>query len=461
MELFSILILMAAIGNLSLGAFILFKNLKNAINRSFGFFAIITGLWVFVNFLFEMTTEEFFLKLAYSLGVLVPVTGLIWIYLFGQPKLSNACKILLITLSSVAIFLACACFINNWIVETINSVIQTGPLFYLYAFYIFLIILLALIKISQILIRSQGIKKEQAKFILIGIGAFSFASLFVSIVLPFVFQDTSFSQLDSPSSIFFVALSAYAILKHHLFKIKVIATELLVGLITVILLTDLLSSKTLSATLLKTAILIAFIYLGWSLIKSVWREIHQKEKMEEMAIELRKVNTKLKKLDEAKSEFISIASHQLRTPLSAIIGYLSMVLEGTYGKISEKVQKPISNVFRASKQLNKLVNTLLNVSRIEAGKIKLEAKKISLQQVLEPIVEEFKILASEKGLYLKLSIPSSLPEINLDTEKINQVIMNLIDNSIKYTEKGGINIKVIERNQNSILIEIADTGLGM
>ena len=99
----------------------------------------------------------------------------------------------------------------------------------------------------------------------------------------------------------------------------------------------------------------------------------------------------MKKLDKAKSEFISIASHQLRTPLSAIKGYLSMIIEGSYGKISKKIEKPVTNVFQASNQLNELVNTLLNVSRIEAGKIKLDAKKISLKEVLEPIIEKFKI----------------------------------------------------------------------
>jgi signal transduction histidine kinase len=98
---------------------------------------------------------------------------------------------------------------------------------------------------------------------------------------------------------------------------------------------------------------------------------------------------------------------------------------------------------------------------LKPAKFKLEAKKMSIRLVLEPIVEEFKIVAKEKGLYLKLSIPSSLPQVPLDAEKINQVLMNVVDNAIKYTEKGGIEIRVREKGKNAVLIEIADTGLGM
>ncbi len=122
--------------------------------------------------------------------------------------------------------------------------------------------------------------------------------------------------------------------------------------------------------------------------------------------------------------------------------------------------RPISNVFRVSRQLNQLVNALLSISRIEAGKITLEAKPTSLKKILDHIVEEFKVLAQEKGLYLKLTIPSDLPLISLDEEKINQVIMNLVDNSIKYTQKGGIVIKCEMKNEK-IKIEIRDTGMGM
>ncbi len=255
---------------------------------------------------------------------------------------------------------------------------------------------------------------------------------------------------------------SYAMVKYRLFEIKVVLTSLFVTLIAGLLLFNVVDSPTTFDYIWKGSLFIAFLIFGYLLIKSVWREIRQREKMEKMTIKLKEVNEKLKILDRAKSEFLSIASHQLRTPLSAIKGYLSMILEGSYGKVSKKVKKPIANVFKASNQLNQLVNTLLNVSRIESGKIKLETKKIRLKEIIAPIVEEFMLTAKEKGLYLKLSMPASLPLMSLDKQKINQVIMNIIDNAIKYTETGGITIKTTEsKNKKKILIQISDTGLGM
>jgi signal transduction histidine kinase len=231
-------------------------------------------------------------------------------------------------------------------------------------------------------------------------------------------------------------------------------------LITVLLIFNIADSITAPEYIWKTFLLGLFLVFGYLLIKNNSKQLQQKKKMEEITKELQGANFRFKELNKTKSEFISIASHQLRTPLSIIIGYLSMILEGAYGKISKKTVKPISNAFIASKQLNKLVNTLLNVSHIEAGKIKLEAEKMPVKEMLEPIVEEFKITAKKKGLYLRLSIPASLPQISLDQEKINQVIMNIIDNAIKYTEIGGIVVKATTL-KNKILIQITDTGLGM
>jgi len=140
--------------------------------------------------------------------------------------------------------------------------------------------------------------------------------------------------------------------------------------------------------------------------KKLEREVEKATK------ELKEAYEKLKNLDRAKSEFISIASHQLRTPLAAIKGYISMFLEGTYGKLSEKIKEPMENVYKSNERLIKLVNDLLNVSRIETGKIKLELQKTSIEDVISNIINELKIEAEKKNIYLKWQEPKKpLPEI--------------------------------------------------
>ncbi|MEA3293034.1 MAG: ATP-binding protein [Patescibacteria group bacterium] len=170
---------------------------------------------------------------------------------------------------------------------------------------------------------------------------------------------------------------------------------------------------------------------------------------------------KLEKLDKAKSEFIAITSHQLRTPLTIIKGYLSMALDGTYGGVSKKLQRVMKNIYESNERLIRLVNSLLNISRIETGKIALNIEKISLEKLISDIVSELKIEAKNKKIYLRFQKPkTSLSKISIDKDKMRQCIVNLIDNAIKYTEKGGVVIKLI-KEKTKIKIIVSDTGHGI
>jgi len=185
------------------------------------------------------------------------------------------------------------------------------------------------------------------------------------------------------------------------------------------------------------------------------------KEIEKATKELREAYEELKKLDKAKSEFISIASHQLRTPLTAVKGYLSMILEGSYGKIPEKTQRPMENVYQSNERLIKLVNDILNVTRIETGGLEMKFEKSSLEEVINTVVEELKGTADQKGIFLKFEKPKEpLPKILIDKDKIRQVILNVIDNAIRYTNKGGVTIKCKMQNAKC-KIEVSDTGEGM
>jgi len=185
------------------------------------------------------------------------------------------------------------------------------------------------------------------------------------------------------------------------------------------------------------------------------------KKVEEQTRELKMALESLKKLDEAKSEFISIASHQLRTPLTAIKGYISMILEGSYGKIVEKARTPMENVYKSNERLIDLVNNLLSISRIESGKMEFEPEEASIEEVIDGVVFDMKINAEKKELYLKWEkCEPALPRILLDKDKMRQVILNLVDNAIKYTKKGGITIKC-QTSNDKLQIVISDTGGGM
>jgi len=172
-------------------------------------------------------------------------------------------------------------------------------------------------------------------------------------------------------------------------------------------------------------------------------------------------NIHLQRLDVAKSEFLSIASHQLRTPLTAIKGYISMIIEGDYGKAPTPMLKILKDVFESSNRLARLINIFLNVSRIEAGKFHLDLSETDFEKTLGEVIKELTPIAEAKKLKLIFKKPKiSLPPIKVDKDKIKDVIYNLIDNSIKYTPAGKVTI-TLEKIDNSILTSIKDTGIGI
>jgi len=189
--------------------------------------------------------------------------------------------------------------------------------------------------------------------------------------------------------------------------------------------------------------------------KTLQKEVERQTKT------LKEANIKLEQLDKAKSEFVSIASHQLRTPLSVIKGYISMLLEGLWGEVSPEQKRHLEMVYLSNERLIKLIEDLLMVSRIEAGRLEFDFQMVSLSDIAENVVNELKPLADKKGLYLRYEKPAKpLPKIKADPLKIRQVVMNLIDNAIHYTEKGGAAVR-LKQEKDKIIFSIQDTGIGI
>src|SRR3989339_700225 len=162
-----------------------------------------------------------------------------------------------------------------------------------------------------------------------------------------------------------------------------------------------------------------------------------------------------------KSEFLSIASHQLRTPVSALKGYLSMMMEGDFGPIPEKIKKLIADLFDSASRLARTINVFLNVSRIEAGRLKLEKKPMQISDLITGVVTELASSAKNKGLMLTYEASKETPPlIYADSDKLREVILNLIDNAIKYTPTGSIKIST-EIKGDSLEFSSQDTGVGI
>lgn len=168
-----------------------------------------------------------------------------------------------------------------------------------------------------------------------------------------------------------------------------------------------------------------------------------------------------KEVDKAKSEFVSLASHQLRTPLTAISWYTEMILKGDVGKIDPKQKKYLDEIYKGNKRMIGLVNTLLNVSRIELGTFAILPQKIKIQGVLQEMVREIKHLATDKKIKLVENYEKNLPEIIIDPKLIQIISENLLSNAVKYTPHGGQVSLMVMKKGPSLLISVKDTGYGI
>lgn len=186
------------------------------------------------------------------------------------------------------------------------------------------------------------------------------------------------------------------------------------------------------------------------------------QRIDEATKELRMSNAQLRKLDEAKDEFISMASHQLRTPLTSIKGYIDMMLEGDAGEITPVQRKFLTEAFVSSERMVHLINDFLNVSRLQTGKFMIDKRPTDLVKVVEQELDSLKINASGRQLTFSYKASKDVPKkLLLDEGKIRQVVMNFADNALYYS-KPETTIKVtLTCEEGDVVLRVKDTGIGV
>jgi signal transduction histidine kinase len=177
--------------------------------------------------------------------------------------------------------------------------------------------------------------------------------------------------------------------------------------------------------------------------------------------ELRTTNKQLQRLDAAKDEFISMASHQLRTPLTSVKGYISMVLEGDMGHITKQQREVLEEAFASSERMVHLIGDFLNVSRLKTGKFIIDRRSSDLVKVITQEIASLQSTAKAHNLELSFRQPSYFPILYLDEAKIRQVVMNFIDNAIYYSREGTAIKVALSISDGSAVLTVKDTGIGV
>jgi len=319
--------------------------------------------------------------------------------------------------------------------------------------YILIILYLHISKIKK------SSKEEKKWFKLILLSELAALSL---LMLTFVFFNSQSIILILFPIILTISLIRWlATVWHQFISYKVLTAQLIASLVVIFSLLNFTESSGYEELLLGIILTGALASLAYLLVRSVINEVQKKRHVQKVVRDIYKANKRLKQIDKAKSEFISIASHQLRTPLTSVKGFTSLILEDAFGKVTPKQRKNIEKIFINNEKLILLVEDMLNASRLEAGRLEYEFLKVDIVEIVESVVQNLKLQAKNKKLYLRFKKPKvKVPLILGDQRKITEVLGNLVDNAIKYTKKGGIEIS-IQRSKKVLKIKVKDTGIGL
>jgi signal transduction histidine kinase len=299
-----------------------------------------------------------------------------------------------------------------------------------YVFYQIFLILYFILSYITLYIQykesSDGNVKQQIKYIFFGALCASLFGSVTNLIFP-VIGVFNFTWLGPIFTLILVTSIFIAILRYHLFNIKIIITELFAILIIIMLLVDLFLEKNSALLMIKAVVLIVVTIFAYFLLKSVYQEVSLREQVEKLAKDLKQTNQnledandRLKELDQLKSEFLSLATHQIRAPLTAIKGYASLILEGDYGKITQPVESAVKNIFESCQSLVLIVNDFLDISRIEQGRMKYEMTDFDISLLVSDIVQKLKPNIESAGLSVSIDLPKEKISVYLDQNKIKR-----------------------------------------
>ena len=450
-----------------LGFFVLQSDSKNLQNRTF-FLAMLTfGSWVFLDSVFWAANRSDVIMFVWSMLVFIePIVHMCMLYLVYILSTGRDMPFRY-KLIAVLIFLPQFFLVpTTYTLSSFDlSLCLPNEVFFSYYSYCIEVIFIIWITLFGILYHNKAVEnKNRREMVYITSGVVLFLLSFTGgNIYGSIAEDWTIGAIGLFGMIILSIFFAYSIVRFQTFDIKVISTQVLV--VTLIVLSGaqvLLAKDTTTNLILTLSTFLLVIVFGSFLVMAVKQEVKRKEELQAVTIRLANANTELKRLDLAKSEFISIASHQLRTPLTAIKGYVSLILEGSYGPVSATVQDILNKVYTVNNRMSQLVEDLLSISRIESGRVNYTFGPVQLEALVAEIVDVFFVMAKNKNITLKMKLPKvPLPALTLDGNKIKEVVSNLIDNGLKYNSpKGKVTVSLVQQGEFACIL-VEDTGIGV
>jgi len=452
---------------LFLGGVVFVHGPRVTTNRLFAVWVIFTVLWMVCNYLENVNAFNLQLREAFLHGdfwAAMIASGFIMLFtLKFLDKDVPAKKLVTCFLPAAVLSLAS---LTPWLFSDVylagNADIRftEGPIFYVYA----PVTIAYLVLPSIFMLRRRMLVKDHRRGQITPVAIGLAVSTLVSLIINLFFQNVLSADLFRIGIyvwLFFIIGVSWSIGRHKFLNVRFVIVEILLLGILATMVTRTILSVSLSEVMINTVSLTILLILGFAMIRSFLNEERQKIEVQKLATELAASNKRLRQLDDLKTTMVSIASHQIRGPLGGIRGYLTMFRDGDLGAINDKQKEIVTLNLNVTTRLLNAVETFLDITKLESGALTLRKEVLPLDEAVKDVHDEFLLPASKKGIALSLAFDCERPVwVEFDPEKIKHVIFNLIDNALKYTERGSIAVRV-RCAAGEAIFEVTDTGMGI
>lgn len=457
------------------GALVLAQDARKRSSKFFFAFNAVIFVWAFpVSFFYASAGKPYAgipLHMMYVIAALAPLTLYLFLAVFSNEKIVfstwRKLGIGMLYVATIAIV-----FVPDLVVSykpalgAMRDKVEFGPAYPFYIAYIFGFIAWGFRDVIKKYRESAGMFKLQMRAMLVVLLLSIGIAVALTLFLPMTGRAHDLSWAGHIAVVFCSFFIGSVIVKYNFWSFKIVVMELFITVVMMTFVAELLFATSVIDLLTKTAIAILVVFASIFLMGSMRREVESKDKIARILRELDDMHARLKVLDRKKSEFLSIASHHLRDPLTAIRGYASMLLEGSFGDMPIAVREALGKIFDSSKRLITMISDFMDISNIESGDMQYEFGDVNVKTVVEEVVADMRSDAERAKLSLVVTIEgedTNEPYVTIaDAGKIRQVISNLVDNSIKYTPQGEVSVLLSKsRDKKKILFSISDTGIGM
>ena len=443
-------VLVAVVGILVLSTVVFLRSKNSITSRSFFFFSFVTILWGISNYFLYKFTNESDALLALRFHIFLSIWHayaffqLAYVFPSEKKELPSWHRFVLLPLAFFSSTLLLIPFIFRQVShfipveEVLNPEKSQG------------IILAGIVTISffaagiSVLFRrigeTKGDERRQVMLMFTGMSLTAGLLLLFSFILPIGFKNFDFVPYGALFIFPVIVFTAYAIYIVEMFHVKNIFAGLFTFFLSTVSLIELVLAETIEQILLRIVVFLLTIIIGIQLVKNTFE------------IEL---------ANEQKSELMSFATHEIRTPITVMRGYATMLLEGDRGDISKEVKNLLQKIMIAGNDVTTLLAEYLDKSKIELGQLEYIPSEFDVVTMVNEILSIFKVHAEQKGVELTHVIdPHHKYFIYADQARIKEVVINVIDNSIKYTPHGSIDVTVTSKDGH-VIIKVSDTGVGI